>query len=230
MLKIPNSSNGVFDEKAMKITKLGHCCLLIETGGKRILTDPGAYSIEAQTGLVGIDFVLFTHDHADHFHLDSLKALIKNNLQMQIYANTSVGELLAKEGIAHFVVRNGENIEIGGVALQGIGTEHAVIYPSLPTPANTGFFIDNRLWYPGDAFTDPKRTIEIMALPVAGPWMRIDEAIDYALQMRPKMCFPVHDGMLQPDRLGPVHALPEKLLDAEGIQFFPMVAGDIREF
>ena len=28
----------------MNITKLGHCCLLIEEKGLRILTDPGAYS------------------------------------------------------------------------------------------------------------------------------------------------------------------------------------------
>jgi L-ascorbate metabolism protein UlaG (beta-lactamase superfamily) len=29
---------------SIKVTKLGHCCLLIETGGLRILTDPGSYS------------------------------------------------------------------------------------------------------------------------------------------------------------------------------------------
>lgn len=214
----------------MKITKLGHCCLLIETGEKRILTDPGAYSIDKHTGLTNIDFVLYTHDHVDHFHLDSLKALIKDNLQMQIYANSSVGELLVSDGIAHFVVQDGESLEIGGVALQGIGTEHAVIHQSLPTPANTGFFIDNRLWYPGDAFTNPQREVEILALPVAGPWMRISEAIDYAMQLKPMVCFPVHDGMLVPDRLGPVHFLPEKILGVSGIQFIPMVAGSSKEF
>ncbi|MBI2052837.1 MAG: MBL fold metallo-hydrolase, partial [Candidatus Ryanbacteria bacterium] len=28
----------------MKITKFGHCCLLIKENGVRILTDPGTYS------------------------------------------------------------------------------------------------------------------------------------------------------------------------------------------
>ena len=58
----------------MKITKFGHCCLLIEENGVRILTDPGTYSTQ-QSEVKNIDFVLITHEHADHFHIDSLKAL-----------------------------------------------------------------------------------------------------------------------------------------------------------
>jgi L-ascorbate metabolism protein UlaG (beta-lactamase superfamily) len=214
----------------MRITKLGHCCLLIETKGKRILTDPGAYSIKVHLSLTNIDFVLFTHDHADHFHLESLKGLLVANPQMQIYANTSVGELLDKEGIEHTVVQDGGDFDVGGVALQGIGMEHAVIHSSMPTPANTGFFVDEKLWYPGDAFTDPKRPVDILALPVAGPWMQLSDGIDYALRLKPRACFPVHDGMLRPDRMGPVHVLTEKVLGENGIEFIPMVEGSVHEF
>jgi L-ascorbate metabolism protein UlaG (beta-lactamase superfamily) len=32
----------------MKIKKIGHCCLVIETNGKRIMTDPGSFTIEEQ--------------------------------------------------------------------------------------------------------------------------------------------------------------------------------------
>ena len=56
----------------MKITKLGHCCLLIETKDKRILTDPGSYTVEAHSKLGNIDYILFTHEHQDHYHLESL--------------------------------------------------------------------------------------------------------------------------------------------------------------
>lgn len=52
----------------MKITKFGHCCLLIEENGVRILTDPGTYSTQ-QSEVKNIDFVLITHEHADHFQL-----------------------------------------------------------------------------------------------------------------------------------------------------------------
>lgn len=210
----------------MKITKLGHCCLLLETKGKRILTDPGSYTIEAHSKLTDIDFILFTHEHPDHYHLDSLKALLKSNPAASVYANTSVSELLTKEGIAHNQVRNGDTVQLGEIIVTGIGEKHAEMHSSIPLMSNMGFFIDERLWYPGDAFTDPKRAVEILALPVSGPWMKISEAIDYALALKPKVAFPVHDGT----RFGGAHVMPTRVLPAKGIRFEIMVEGDVREF
>lgn len=210
----------------MKITKLGHCCLLIETRGKRILTDPGSYTIEAHSKLENIDYILFTHEHQDHYHLESLKVILENNYQALVYANSSVSELLEKEEIAHKKVSHGEAITLGEIAVVGIGEKHAEMHSSIPLSANTGFFIDGRLWYPGDAFTDPDRLVEILALPVSGPWMKISEAIDYALTLKPKVAFPVHDGL----RFGTAHNLPAKVLPANNIEFITMVEGDSKEF
>lgn len=210
----------------MKITKLGHCCLLIETKGKRILTDPGSYTIEAHSKLENIDYILFTHEHQDHYHLESLKVILENNYQALVYANTSVSELLDKEGIAHKMASHGETLTLGEITVVGIGEKHAEMHSSIPLSANTGFFIDSRLWYPGDAFTDPKREVEILALPVSGPWMKISEAIDYALALKPKVAFPVHDGL----RFGTAHNLPAKVLPLNNIDFVPMVEGDSKEF
>lgn len=39
----------------MKITKLGHCCLLIEIRGTRFLTDPGSYTTSQNTA---VDYAL----------------------------------------------------------------------------------------------------------------------------------------------------------------------------
>lgn len=82
----------------MKITKFGHCCLLIEENGVRILTDPGTYSTQ-QSEVKNIDFVLITHEHSDHFHIDSLKALLKNNPQAKVITNKSVGVFFGKNSI-----------------------------------------------------------------------------------------------------------------------------------
>ena len=62
----------------MKITKLGHCCLIVKEGNITILTDPGSYTTDQNT-VKGIDIVLITHEHGDHFHVESLKAILKNN-------------------------------------------------------------------------------------------------------------------------------------------------------
>ncbi|MDB5266819.1 MAG: hypothetical protein JWN89_634 [Parcubacteria group bacterium] len=210
----------------MKITKLGHCCLLLETKGQRILTDPGSYTVDAHSQLTNVDYILYTHEHQDHYHLESLKVLIGKNPQAIIYTNDSVSELLTKEGIAHTLVRNGEAVSLGEISVVGIGEEHAQMHSSIPLSSNIGFLIDERLWYPGDAFTNPEREIEILALPVSGPWMKIGEAIDYAFLLKPKKAFPVHDGT----RFGSAHNLPAKLLPANGIEFVVMAEGDSREF
>jgi|SRR3989344_2636935 len=210
----------------MKITKLAHCCLLIETKGKRILTDPGSYTIEAHSKLENIDYILFTHEHQDHYHLESLKVILDNNYQAMVYANSSVSELLENEGVAHKKVNHGETITLGEIVVMGIGEKHAEMHSSIPLSSNMGFFIDDRLWYPGDAFTDPKKEVEILALPVSGPWMKISEAIDYALALKPKVAFPVHDGL----RFGTAHNLPAKVLPTQGIEFVAMVEGNSKEF
>lgn len=210
----------------MKITKLGHCCLLIETKGKRILTDPGSYTVEAHSKIENIDYVLFTHEHQDHYHVESLKILLQKNPKVIIYSNTSVSELLEKESITHTRVAHGENISLGDVSVTGVGEKHAMMHKSIQLSSNLGFFIDERLWYPGDAFTNPERKVDILALPVSGPWMKISEAIDYALELKPKIVFPVHDGT----RFGSAHTLPARILPSAGINFVPMVEGDAKEF
>ena len=210
----------------MKITKLGHCCLLIETKGKRILTDPGSYTIEAHTKLGNLDYILFTHEHQDHYHVESLKVLMKKNPQAIIYSNNSVSDLLTKENIKHTKIIHGESFQMGDISGVGIGEKHAQMHSSIPLSSNLGFFIDGRLWYPGDAFTDPKREVEILALPVSGPWMKLGEAIDYALALKSKVSFPVHDAI----RFGSAHTLTERILGELGIKFVPMIEGDTKEF
>ncbi len=210
----------------MKITKLGHCCLLIETKGKRILTDPGSYTVEAHSKLENIDYILFTHEHQDHYHIESLKVILEKNPQAVVYANNSVSDLLKAEGIEHNMVSDGDSILLGEISVLGIGEKHAQMHSDIPLSSNLGFFIDGRLWYPGDAFTDPKQKVEILALPVSGPWMKIGEAIDYAILVKPKIAFPVHDGT----RFGSAHTLPAKLLPNHGIEFIPMAEGDVKEF
>ena len=200
--------------------------MLIETGpsNKRIkvLTDPGIFSIEQHDKISHVDIVLITHEHADHFHIESLKALLTRAPEAMVIANSSVAELLAKEGITHHVMKHGDTLDAKGVHLEGIGSEHAIIHPSLPKMANTGFFIDDKLFYPGDALTDPKKPVQILALPVAGPWLKVSEAIDYALALKPRIAFPVHDGIVPKGFMYPIF---EGVLGKNGVEFFKLEAG-----
>ncbi len=213
----------------MKIKKLGHCCLIIETKGVRIMTDPGSYST-LQDSEKNISIILITHEHPDHLHMESLKRVLENNPSAQIITNTSVGKLLEVEHISYVVVDHEKNILCKDVLIEGYGTTHSEIYHDFGQVENTGYCIDNYFFYPGDSFFNPNRIIEVLALPVAGPWMQLKQAIDYARLVRPKVIFPVHDGMLIPERLGPVHRIPKMILEEQDITFVALSEGDEKEF
>ena len=198
----------------MKITKLGHCCLLIEENSLRILTDPGAYS-KGFEQCTNIDIILITHEHPDHFHIDSLKKVLLNSPDAKIITNASVGKLLDKENISYTLLNQGMKY-IEDIEIEAFGEWHAIIYNAFPVVENTGYFIANKLFYPGDAFTNPMKHVKILAVPVNGPWVKISDAIDYALKIKPDVCFPVHDGNMI-DRTG-THNHLKRAVSAVGIE------------
>lgn len=211
----------------MTITKLGHCCLIIEVGGVRILTDPGGWTT-AQNEVKDIDVVLITHEHADHFHLESLQTVLKNNPRAKVFTNQGVAKFLQPAGIEYQLLEHNQLATIEGVPIEGHGKKHADIYPTIPAVINTGYFIASQFFYPGDVFYNPSKPVKILALPVAGPWMKMAEALDYAKLIKPLHCFPVHDGMLKIP--GPFHMLPEKILTPLGITFQVPAEGQPMEF
>lgn len=213
----------------MKITKIGHCCLLIEVDGKRILTDPGMFTV-GEHELENIDVVLYTHEHGDHFHLESLKEIVTKNDSVTIISNATVGKLLEEAGIAYEVLEGSEAREIKDVLFTAHDAPHAVVFENLADVHNTGYFITERFFYPGDAYAVPEKSVEILALPVAGPWCELEDVIQYALNVQPKVAFPVHDGLLNEDGLAIHHRIVGSVLPERGVEFRAMTAGDTEEF
>ena len=209
----------------MKITKFGHCCLLIEEQGLKILTDPGTFTKE-QDDVKGIDVILITHEHQDHFHVPSLTAVLKNNPHAQVITNSSVGKLLDAEDVKYRVVADGQHIRIKGILIEGVGTSHAIIHAELPRVENTGYFIAGKLFYPGDALTVPAKKVDCLALPTAGPWIKVSESIDYARIVKPRICFPVHDAVVMPSMHALMARLAQNLLNPRGITYHPLAAGE----
>ncbi len=213
----------------MNITKFGHCCLLIEAKELRILTDPGNYNVTPDVG--DVDVILITHEHQDHLHVESLRVILAKNPDAQVISHASVGKILEEVGITCTPTASSEEQIIKGVAIESSGTEHACIHHDLPKVQNTGFYIDKTLFYPGDSFHNPEKNITLLALPVAGPWMRLEEAIEYAKAIRPKAVFPVHDGVLrQGIELGPTRRIPTMLLEPLGITYVDMTEGSAQDF
>lgn len=213
----------------MKITKIGHCCLLIETKGKRILTDPGVFTAEEHV-LSDIDIIVISHEHGDHVHVESLQLLLAQNPNAQVVTNSAVGELLNAAGITYQIVEGEAVAEFMGISLEACDATHAEIFEDYNLVQNTGYFIDERLFYPGDAYAEPGKPIDILALPAGGPWCRTTDSLHYALKVKPKVVFPVHDAIERADRVDIIHSTLEKVLTENNIAFTPLKADESAEF
>jgi L-ascorbate metabolism protein UlaG (beta-lactamase superfamily) len=200
----------------MNITKYGHACLFIEEQELRVVVDPGTYST-VQDQLHDVDAIIITHEHADHFDIESVKRIVKNNPAVKIFTTAGVSEKLKAENIDSRAVKHGESVTEKNILIEFYGRDHAIMHSSIPPIENIGYFIAGRFFYPGDAFTNPERPVDILALPTQAPWLKLPEAIDYALALKPKICFPIHDGIMK--NPGSTHAIPAKVLTEHGIRF-----------
>lgn len=190
--------------------------MLVEEKELRILFDPGSFTT-AQNELKNIDLILITHEHMDHLSLDSVKTILKNNPKAEIITNNGVGAILKKENIPYKIVEDNQKFVKNGVLIEGFGRKHELIYETLPVQDNTGYFIGNRFFFPGDSFANPRKRVEILALPVAAPWGKLSEFIDYAREIKPKVCFPVHDGIMSSP--GAFNRMFSTVLEKYGINF-----------
>jgi hypothetical protein len=160
-----------------------------------------------------------------------VKAVMANNPNAVIITNTAVAVLLKKEGFDATIVENGAHFIQGDVRFEARGDDkHATIHPTLPDIQNTAYFIGDRLFYPGDAFAEPGRPVDVLALPIAAPWLKVSEPIDYAIKLKPKVTFPVHEGVLSEAALGFVPMMFERILGQQGITFKNLKAGEAVEF
>lgn len=207
----------------MKIKKIGHCCFVVETlNGNKVMTDPGSFST-LQNNEKNINIVLITHEHQDHLHIDSLKQIILNNQDVLIITNTSVGKILESENIKYIKVEEGNQYVFDDVIIKGFGNVHAEIFDEHGRVQNTGYMI-NDLCYAGDAFSYPDHQVDILALPVSGPWMKMKDAIEYAKNIKPRICFPVHDAIVQ-DFAKFTWDIPLNILQEYNIDFIKLEIG-----
>lgn len=213
----------------MNITKFGHCCLLLETNEKRILIDPGKFS-EAQNELCDIDIILITHEHADHYHSESVMHLVTNNPDAIIVTNTSVAALLKTLDVEAYVLEGNTSTTVADIFIEALDGPHVEIFEEFGLVQNTGYFVNNTFFFPGDAYTLPFKPVKILALPVAGPWCKASDAVRYALLVKPHIAIPVHDATLSKIGQDITYGLCARELTKQEITFIPLVPGVPKNF
>lgn len=221
----------------MQVRFLGHATTVLDLPGARVMTDP---FLRATLGPLqrhgplpdpatydGIDVVVVSHGHPDHFDRRSL-ALLPG--RPTVVVPRGLGAWLrgsAPGDIVELVA--GERLTVGALTVTGVEARHWVA-PNAPRAAPMGYLLEAeaRVYFAGDtgrfaAMADLAGRVDIALLPVwtwgphrgpghLGPRSAAEALVDIA----PRAAVPIHWGTLYPRRLHRVWRAP---LDEPGDRF-----------
>jgi L-ascorbate metabolism protein UlaG (beta-lactamase superfamily) len=207
----------------MRITKYEHACFVASLGDKKLVVDPGSFTVPLpdMNNIVG---VVITHEHGDHWTPEHLHRILENSPEAKFFAPAGVAA--AATDFEFTVVKGGDKVEADPFTLEFFGEQHAVIHSSIPLVDNVGVLINGEVFYPGDSFTPGPVGVEVLAVPASAPWLKIGEVMDYVSLMKPKRSFPTHEMINSVIGNGMANGRIEALTTAGGGEFFPLTPGD----
>jgi len=216
---------------------LGHATTVLDLGAVRVLTDPflrGTLGPLQRHGplpdaasLAGIDVVVISHGHPDHFDRRSLRMLAGRPV---VVVPRGLGTWLrgiTRGDVVELVA--GERLTVGALSITGVPARHWTA-PGAPRALPMGFHLDAgpRVYFAGDtgrfgAMADLAGLVDIALLPVwtwgphlgpghLGPRSAAEALVDIA----PSAAVPIHWGTLYPRRL---HRVWPRPLDEPGDRF-----------
>ncbi len=185
----------------MRITHLGHACLVIETADTRILVDPGVWSPRAFEQR-DLDAVLVTHQHPDHLDGERLPDLLRANGDPLLVTDPDTAKILRATGVEATALTGGEQVRVNSVTVSGAGAQHAVINAALDRITNTGMVVradgEPTVFHAGDALDADPGQIDVLAFALNAPWQASKEMAAFLARLAPAHAVPVHDGLLNP--------------------------------
>jgi L-ascorbate metabolism protein UlaG (beta-lactamase superfamily) len=195
----------------MRITLIGHSSILIEAGGKQLLTDPflntwgnPAYAradrpARSREALREVDAVLVSHDHWDHTDPAYLRMLAPTTPVLAPKLSSWLVRLFSGHPVTGMAV--GEMRRFGDVSVTAV--------PAVHLTATVGFVIeaeDRQVYFAGDTFYRPfmealgrqyKLDVALMPVTTYRMPMTMDEgqAVRAVQALEPAVVIPIHQGI-----------------------------------
>lgn len=214
----------------MRLTHLGHACLLVEIADQRVLIDPGTLAAGWED-LRDLDAIVVTHQHPDHLDPERVPALVRGNPDAAWYVEAQARELVEVPGSVAFV--GGDEVSVGDVTLRGVGEQHAVINEHIPRIGNTGVVLsvdgEPTVFHPGDAYDAEPGQVDVLALPLNAPWCASKETIAFVRRIGPRYAVPVHDALLSPAGRG-IYLGHARDFSLDRTEVVDLAGGDARTF
>ena len=182
----------------MKITHLGHAAVLLEVADRRVLFDPGNFS-DRWHALTDLDAIVVTHLHPDHVDPEHVGALLAANPDAQVWVEPGVLDAGDLGDRGHGYAED-ESVELGGVRIDAVGGLHAVIHRDIPRIGNVGLVVtaegEPTFFHPGDSLDTAPAGVDVVAVPVMGPWAAMKEHIDFLRELGAGQGFGIHEALL----------------------------------
>lgn len=182
----------------LKVTFIGHASLMFQFGGKVIYCDPVGQFGDF-TGLPKADLVLISHEHGDHFDLETIKKISKSGTTLVMTP------LCASKLAGGIVLKNGEEKTVDGIRIEAVPAYNIIHMrspgmPYHPKGVGNGYvltFGDKRVYVAGDTENIPEMkglgSIDYAFLPMNLPYTMTPEMVaDAARMVKPKILYPYH--------------------------------------
>jgi L-ascorbate metabolism protein UlaG (beta-lactamase superfamily) len=195
----------------LRITMIGHSTVLFEIDGVRILTDPHfgrhgnlayrrlAPPANAREEMTGVDLVLLSHDHWDHFDRGFFRMLSSS---VPVIVPAATREWMRLRGVHRPVgIRPWESLRQNGVTVWGVPAHHFGVA--------CGFVIERgrrRIYFAGDTFhggfhrriaSELAPTVALLPVTTFRLPMTMGEnqAVRAVCDLQPQVVIPIHLGL-----------------------------------